>query len=73
MYNEDLGAYILSEDQYNQLLALGLDGYEDQGFDDVLNGYIVIIYGDDILEALNLGPYSGGSIIINPSHQGGPM
>ncbi len=74
MYNEELGLYVLSEEQYSQLASYG-DGYEVQEdeFNVEYNGWLVEIWGDDILKALGLGPYSGGTIVINPSHQGGPM
>lgn len=70
MYNEDLDAYLLTYEQYTQLSSYE-DGWEDGGMEG--DYYVVSIFSDDILAALNLGAYHGGQIDINGSHQGGPM
>ncbi len=73
MYDSDLDAYLLDEDTYNALITQYTSGYEDWGYDDDYGYYIVAISDDSILAAFNLGDYSGGSIVINQSQQGGAM
>lgn len=72
MYNEELGAYVLDQEQYDQLSAY-TEGYDDWGYDDELGAYLVNIYSDEILKALKLGDYQGGSIIVVQTGQGGPL
>ncbi len=73
MYNEEYDAYVLTQDQYIQLTSAYTDGYEYLGYDEELGGYLVNIYTDAILEALGLGDYHGGTIIVVQTGQGGPM
>ena len=70
MYNEELGAYLLTQEKYDQLTRF-TDGWEE--WDPVEGYYVVNIWDDEILKALSLGAYSGGGIDINVSQQGGPM
>lgn len=72
-YYEDLGGYIIDAELYAQLIASGLDGFEDYGYETEYQGYLVNIYSDEILQLLKLGDYSGGGIIVNPTGQGGAM
>lgn len=70
MYDSDLDAYLLTADQFSRLQSYA-DGWE--AWDMEGSYHVVNIWDDDILQALNLGPYHGGGIDINNSHQGGTM